>query len=291
MSLSYIIKEGFSGFSRARLASIASISTITISLILLGTFLLLALNAQRMVFELRERLEVEAFLDKTLTDKENEQIRAFALSIPGVKTADYITKEKAAEIFKKEFGENIYDIVDENPLPASIKIKVFADYGPLDSLKKIVSQLSKSASVTDVRFNEKYIKAIDQNANILWLITLGLGLIVSLASIFLVSNTIRLTIYAKRFLIQTMKLVGATTGFIRTPFLIEGFLQGVFSGALAVGSIYGLIYLVDSRIYPIQSVITVDKNLAIILISVGALLGLVGSLISVRKFITMRITE
>jgi len=291
MSMKYILKESISGFRRARLSSFVSVSTIMLSLVLLGTFLLLSLNAQRLVTELRSRLEIDVFLDKTATDAELEGIKAFFSRIRGVSQVRLISREEAASIFQKEFGENIFEILESNPFPPSFKLNVFPDYGSLDSLDRILPELKKIQAVTDVEYNRQYITAIDKNAKILWMISSGVGFIVALASIFLVSNTIRLTIYAKRFLIQTMKLVGATTNFIRTPFLIEGFLQGLLGGVLADLALIGLFTLIDANLFPISRYLQINPGFYLALPGFGSLLGLVGSIISVRKFISMRISE
>lgn len=291
MSLSYIIKEGVSGFSRTKLSSFVSVSTITLSLILFGTFLLLSINVQQLVSTLRARMEIETFLDQTIKIEEANKLRDIVFKIEGVRNVLFISKEQAAEIFQKEFGENIFDILDTNPLPPSLKIKIYSDYGSLDSLDKIIPKLRSLPSVTDVKYNREYISLVDKNAKILWMISIGVGLLVGLASIFLVSNTIRLAIYARRFLIQTMKLVGATTSFIRTPFLIEGFLQGLLAGVIADSAIIGLIEVIDANFFAIKRFITISPGFYLTLVLLGALLGFIGSVISVRKFISMRVSD
>lgn len=291
MSLTYILKESLSGFRRTRLSSFVSVSTIMLSLVLFGTFLLLSINAQRLVTELRSRLELDVFLDKTISPEEVKAIQDHFLKIAGVSKVTFISRDQAADIFQKEFGENVFEILDSNPFPPSFKINVYAEFGSLDSLDKIIPQLKKVESVTDIEYNRQYITTIDKNAKILWLISTGVGFIVGLASIFLVSNTIRLTIYAKRFLIQTMKLVGATTTFIRSPFLIEGFLQGVLGGVLADLALFGIFYLIDMNVFPISKYIVINPGFYLTLVGIGSFLGLVGSVISVRKFISMRISE
>lgn len=291
MSLSYIIKEGVSGFGRTKLSSFVSISTITLSLILFGTFLLLSINAQRLVSVLRARLEVEAFLDQTIKEEDAKLLQADIMKITGVRNVLFISKEQAAEIFQKDFGENIYDILDVNPLPPSFKIKFYSEYGSLDSLDKVIIKMRTFSKITDVRYNREYISLIDKNAKIMWMISLGVGLVVGLASIFLVSNTIRLAIYARRFLIQTMKLVGATTSFIRSPFLIEGFIQGLVAGLLADFAIIGLFFIIDQNFFPISRYVEILPSFYLTLLGLGAFLGFIGSMISVRKFISMRVSE
>lgn len=291
MSLLYIIREGVSGFKRTKLSSFVSVSTITLSLILFGTFLLLSVNAQRLVTILRARLEIEVFLDQTIKIEEANKLKDSVLKFNGVRNVIYISKEQAAEIFQKEFGENIFDILDSNPLPPSLKIKMYSEYGSLDSLDKIIPKLRSIPAVTDLKYNREYISLIDKNAKIMWMISICVGLVVGLASIFLVSNTIRLAIYARRFLIQTMKLVGATTSFIRTPFLIEGFLQGLLAGLIADGALIGLVEILDANFFSIKRYIEITPGFYMTLIVLGAALGFIGSIISVRKFISMRVSE
>ena len=286
MALSYAIREGLAGFRRARFASIASTTTMLVALTLIGLFGLLNLGAQRVTDLLRQRVgELEMFLQ----DVEPPVARALqerAAAMPGVVETEYISKEEAQRIFREEFGEGA-EVFYETPfLPASIRIRVESDYANADSLQILADRMSQWNRVDDVFFNQPVLLRIQENLLLLRLAGLALGVVVLLAAVFLVANTIRLTIYARRLLIRTMKLVGATDRFIRQPFLIEGILQGMVAGLVSGLAVWGVYRLLASE-YPDLAVPGAWLGPAIIggLVVAGMLLGWFGSLISVRRFI------
>jgi len=287
MNISYVVKESFSGFKRAKLASFVSVITVTLSLILLGIFTLLSLSFFQVLSEIRSRVEVEAFLSETVDEKTAHDLQAQIEKNLAVQGATYISKEDAAKIFKQEFGEDIQRVLGTNPLPTSIKIQLHSSYATQDSLADFIPKIQALTGISEVKYNEAFLSSIDKNARILTYITAGVGFFISLASIALVSNTIRLTIHAKRQMIKTMELVGATPSFIRLPFLIEGAWQGIFGGILSILMMAGLIEFViweyDKSIYTVFA--EPSKVMYPVLALSGFLLGLAGSSFSVRKFI------
>ncbi|NTW89048.1 MAG: ABC transporter permease, partial [Desulfobulbaceae bacterium] len=206
---------------------------------------------------------------------------------PAVRDITYISKDKAAQIFLEEFGENIQTVLGTNPLPQSIKVKLKPEYATLDSLERFLAAVSKAEGVTDIKYNKEFLEGIDRNARIFSYITAAIGLIISLASIALVSNTIRLTIHSKRDMIKTMKLVGATPTFIRMPFLIEGIWQGMLGAVFAVLLIFMFVeFIIWNYDYTIYQVFSKDAGFIYFgLVMVGAALGFLGSSLSVRKYI------
>ncbi|NTW48657.1 MAG: ABC transporter permease [Chlorobiales bacterium] len=287
MNLSYILRESFAGFRRAKLASAVSVITISVSLVLLGVFLFMTLSFMQVLSEVRGRIEVELFLSETVSSKEAKQLAAKINAQPSVRSLDYISKEQAAQIFMEEFGENIQTVLGTNPLPQSIKIKLKPEYATADSLERFIAVVSKAEGVTDVKYNKEFLAGIDRNARIFSYITAGIGLIISLASIALVSNTIRLTIHSKRDMIKTMELVGATPTFIRMPFLIEGVWQGMLGALFATISILLFVeFVVWNYDYSIYQMFSEDTHVVYAgLLIIGITLGFFGSTLSVRKYI------
>jgi cell division transport system permease protein len=287
MNLRYILSESVSGFKRAKLASAISIFTISISLVLLGIFATLSLNASRVLSEIRSRVEVEFFLSQSLKEKEAKLLAASLRSEPSVQTAVYISSDSAAQIFKSEFGEDVVAILGTNPLPASIKVKLKSEYATLDSLEPFVSMVKTRNGIVEARYNKEFLAGLDRNARILLYITCAIGLLISLAAIALISNTIRLIIMNKQEMIRTMVLVGATNGFIRSPFLIEGALQGFLGGVFAILLLAGVnvaVYQTYPDLY--EAIALPDYRVYGILAVLGLLLGLFGSFLSVRKFLS-----
>lgn len=287
MQLRYVIKEGFSGFKRAKLSMFAAIFSICVSLLLLSFFAILLINANSIVESLREKVEMEAFLDEQLSDDQITEVKGMVEMLEGVREVHYVSKEEAARIFKEEFGEDIHKVLNFNPLPPSLKIFLKDGYKTAKQAEIIYEQVKSIKGVDDVIYRKQLLEMLDQRAMLFLWITLGIGIFVALSSIILVANTIRLAIYAKRKIIQTMKLIGATRGFIRTPFLLEGFLQGLLGGAIAAGIIFVVFnYLGRWMSIQLSDFVRVQHYYYAIIVGLGCSLGLLGSMISIRRFIS-----
>ncbi|HVN48738.1 MAG TPA: permease-like cell division protein FtsX [Bacteroidota bacterium] len=290
MQIRYALKEGFSGFQRAKFSMLAAIFTICISLLLISFFAILFFNANTVVNSLREKVEMEAFLSDQLSSDQTMQMKRTIEAIEGVREVRYISKDEAAKIFQTEFGEDVYKVLNFNPLPASFKIYLKDGYKTAAQAAIINDQVKASKGVDDVIYRKQLLEMLDREAVTLLWIMLGVGVFVLLSSIILVANTIRLAIYAKRKIIQTMKLIGATRGFIRTPFLLEGLLQGLFGGAIAAGMIF-LVFNYMERWLTVQlsEFVQVQPYYYAAIIAAGCVLGLLGSMISVRRFISGKV--
>lgn len=287
MLIPYSVKEGLAGFQRAKFAVFAATSAMSVALVLIGLFALLSYEAQQVSTWLRQRVgELEMFLSEDIERSQAQALHLRAETMPGVFEAEYISKEDAGAIFREEFGDEADIFLDEAFLPASIKVRVRSNYANPDSLSRLVEEFSSWNRVDDVVFNQPLLVKVQQNIRLLTISGLLLGSIVVLASIFLVANTIRLTIYARRLLIRTMKLVGATDGFIRRPFIVEGIAQGLLAGVLAALVLSGFYSLMAEYLPQIgmsSSAVAVLSNIVVIM--AGVLLGWLGSLFAVRRFI------
>lgn len=240
MSLGYVVKEGIAGIGRARLAAFTSIFSLFIAVLLLGLLARLGYNGYEVAQSLKQSIDVEVFLvdlDERTTDELSREFEQQAL----VQEVAYISKDSAAAIFENEFGSAGSSLADLKFLPASFKLNIDpnADVSQVDSL---VGEIKEYQGVDEVQFNQQLLKRIESNFQTAAMVGGGLGILILLASMILVFNTIRLTIYAKRNLIKAMKLVGATNSFIRRPFVVEGVLQGLIAGVLAVGVMYGIFH-------------------------------------------------
>lgn len=283
----YSIKEGLAGFQRAKFAATASTSAMAIALVLIGLFSLLSYEAQRVSNWLRQRVgELEIFLVEQVEESTAQALYIRAGSMPGVDEAIYISQDEAQRIFLEEFGEGAEVFLDEPFLPASIKVRVEPGYANPDSLLRMTEEFQTWNRVDEVVFNQPLLVMVQQNLRLLTISGLSLGVIVVLASLFLVANTIRLTIYARRLLIRTMKLVGATDPFIRRPFIVEGIAQGLLAG-LAAAFILSGVYGVIARYLPQMEIRSGVTSLLVVVsvIAIGLLLGWLGSLVAVRRFI------
>jgi cell division transport system permease protein len=284
MNISFIIKEGFGGFRRAKLSTAVSVLTISISLILLGMFAIVTRNAANLVESIRNKVEIEAFLQESLKSSDIDSLRTKILGLAGVDSVTFISKEEAARIFKEEFGEDIHKVLEFNPLPQSFKVALKEGFRNAESADQVQKQIRQLKGIDDVVYRKAILEFIDKRVRTVSLIALGLGILITLSAIVLVSNTIRLTIYSKQQIIETMKLVGATPGFIRLPFILEGISQGFLGGLIASAVIYLLVEVVFPRFAPeLTELLSADYLLYSAPIIVGAVLGFVGSLFSLRK--------
>lgn len=287
MQIGYLLKEGFSGFRRAKLSMTAAIITITISLLLLSSFTIILINANTVIETLRAKVEMEAFLTDNLSREASNRIRAQIGTLEGVEQVKYVSKEEAARIFKEEFGEDIHRVLDFNPLPASIKIFLKEGYRTADRAQRVYDVVKEIKGVEDVIYRKALLELLDQRAQTFLLISLAIGLFITISSIFLVANTIRLAIYAKRKIILTMKLIGATRMFIRIPFMLEGLIQGFIGGLCAAGIVFIIFeYIAQWVAISLSDFVSVDPISYGIIVTVGCLLGFLGSLISIRRFMS-----
>ncbi|HWP83153.1 MAG TPA: permease-like cell division protein FtsX [Bacteroidota bacterium] len=292
MQIGYVLREGFSGFKRAKLSMAAAIVTVTISLLLLSFFTILLVNVNAVVESLRDRVEMEAFLADHLTPEAANAVRARVAALEGVGDVRFISKEEAAKIFQEEFGEDIHKVLDFNPLPASLKIFLQDGYKTAAGAETVAKAVREIKGIDDVIYRKTLLEMLDRRAmTFLWL-AFGVGVFIAISSIFLVANTIRLAIYAKRKIIQTMKLIGATRSFIRFPFLLEGFFQGLIGGIGAAGIVYIVFEYLERWVsIPLSEFVRVDPVYYGSIVGAGCLLGILGSMISIRRFIGEGVTE
>ncbi len=286
MSTLHILKEGVSGFSRAKLATAGSIFTITIALLLLGLFYVVSTNATRIIDSIRGKVEMEAFLQEPVSAQRIDEIAKEIDGILGVERVRFVSKDEAAKVFKDEFGEDVKAVLDFNPLPPSFKIALNEASRTSQRAELISVRVREIKGIDEVIYRREMLEFIERQAKMFDMIGLGFGIIIGISAIFLVSNTIRLTIYAKRKSIQAMKLVGASRWFIRAPFVIEGIIQGIAGGIIASAILYNLLGVAARFISSeLAEFIFVDFTFYPLVIACGIVLGLFGSSISVRRFI------
>lgn len=236
MSVGYVVKEGFAGLGRAKLAAFTSIFSLFIAVLLIGVLLRIGYNAYEVSQLIRQQVEVEVFLE-TLNQSSTRQLENLLSQKQEVADIHYISSDSASKIFQQEFGLGSESIADLNFLPASFRLTMSDEYNVVQ-IDSLVQDIRTYDGVDEVRFNLALLQTIESRTETLFIVGSALGLFILLVAMILVFNTIRLTIYAKRDLIRAMKLVGATNAFIRRPFLIEGILQGLIAGTVASVTIY-----------------------------------------------------
>jgi cell division transport system permease protein len=278
----FSIREGMKGLLKARMATFISIISITLTIFLLGLYLLLNLNIKHIISSIRKKIGIEVFIKPSISDVNIMKLKEKVEKIEGVETIIYITKENAAKRFKSEFGQDIYEIFDYNPLPSSFIITLREEFRTYDRVSKISKRIEKYPEVDEVIYQKLLIATIDRYINLVIIIAIIIGIIITIIAIALIYNTIRLTIFSRREIIHIMRLVGATEGFVKKPFIIEGIIQGLIGSLFASLIIFYGIKLVKLFLYPF---IYMDNRIYIILLIFAVFIGMLSANLSVKKYL------
>ena len=284
--LPYFVREGVANLRRAKFSAVASTSAIAVALVLVGVFGIVGYEASVVSDMLREQAgQMEVFIEQDASEQVQEALHARIQTIQGIAQTEFVSHEEAAKIFRREFGEGASAFEDPPFLPASIKIEMKPTHTHPDSMARTANVIGEWRGVDDVVLNQELLVRVAQNRRLINAVGIALGGIVVLAAVFLVANTIRLTIYARRLLIRTMKLVGATDRFVRRPFLVEGIVQGFLGGTIAGGVVWGLYRVFFQQIDQAPLPLRAELFLLGGLIGGGVLLGWIGSYFAARRFI------
>ena len=231
-----------------RSSYLSSIISMSLVLFLLGVAGFFMINAKQITNSFLDSIYVEIYLNDGLKESDVLQFRKQLDEAPYTRETKHISKDEAAKEFEQEMGKDFLAILDGNPLPESIKVWVTANYSSVDSIGSIQLQLESFPQVQHVKYEKTALGLVNANIQKINLIMAIFILLLLFVSIVLINHTIRLSVYAKRFAIHTMKLVGATQGFISKPFLKQSILRGIFSGLIAIVMLSGSIYALQSRI-------------------------------------------
>jgi len=282
--MAYTLREAYKTFAKRRGTHVAAITTIASSLFVLSLFALGTINLVKIMRELYPKMDMTVFLKDDIGLKERREIEELLESSGVVEQYQYISKETALQEFKSEMAESpeLFEALDINPLPASFQVQIHTPYQQSDDLLKLASELERMGGVDDVRYRGRLLERLQKIFSGAVLIDTILGISLCLAMIYVVSNTVGLLVYSRRNEVEIMKLVGATDSFIKKPFLIVGLIQGALGGTFAALLLYAFYLIVRARV---SAVVFPGTMLIGGLIAFGALLGLLGSLVSVRKFL------
>jgi len=260
-----------------------------LSIILISIYFLFTINSSRIIKNIKEKVELEIFLDDDISNEELVSIRDKIKIIGGVKSINYISKDDAVKIFTEEFGNEMLEIYDYNPLPASFRINLYEEYKTIERLDKIKSQLAEMRYVTDVKFPEENLELIESKTSGFLFLNLIIMVVITVSALFLVSNTIRLIINSRKKIIETFKLLGATRAFVMIPFLIEGFIQGLVGGLLAISCMFAFLSIFVSKFQASEIKFTfMDIDIILYLVLTGIVLGVLGSYFSVLKYLKIQ---
>ena len=277
--------------NKIRGAYFTSVVSISLVLLLLGIVGLLMLNAKQMSDYVKENLCFSLIINDEVAEPDIKQFQKSLDTHEFIKSTEYITKDDAAQQLQDELGENFIETLGYNPLSPTINVYLNSDYASPDSIAKLENFfLSKSNIVKEVSYQQNLVNLIHDNIKKVSIILLALSALFFLISFALLNNTIRLQIYSKRFIINTMKLVGANKGFIRRPFLASGALQGLVSSIIAIALLYGIIYFANSQLENIMGSIDpwIRALLFVAVAVIGVLLCVFATLLSINKYLRLK---
>lgn len=262
-------------------------------LILLGMVVFFVLSARNLSAHMKENLTVTVMLKDSVSVNDAHLFCRDLYHRPYSRNIDYISKEQAKEDQIKELGSDPTEFLGFNPFPATLEIQLKADYANRDSLKWIAKEIRKDSRVSDLAYMEDLMNKVNVNLSRISIILLVLAVLLTFVSFSLISNTVRLSVYANRFVIHTMKLVGASWGFIRRPFLNQAMMIGVIAAILAIGilgaGVYGL-YLTQPGVLDIVTWDVLVITAAAVLLF-GIIITALCAWLAVNRFLRMRAHE
>lgn len=288
-SLGYFWKETFYSLFRNKFMAVASVLTVTLSMFILGVFLCAVLNINHMATYLENQVEMTVYLKDGLTTDQVMTVGKKLKALPDLKEIKFTNKDQAMAEFKNRLGDQqgILDAINGNPLPSSYS----TSFATPASLKNAVNIVSKYQEVDSVQYGQDIIEQLYKVAQVIRIGGMILIVFLAGAELFIISNTIRLTVFARRREIQIMKYVGATNGFIRWPFIFEGMIIGFLGSGLASFILWegykmvlmemtkaGLVFIPMISLWPFIGYITV------MLLAASVIIGILGSTISLRKY-------
>ena len=284
---SFLIAEGFKNIFRHKLTSFATIFSVFLTLSIVGFLILANQNTNKIIEYLRAKYKIEVFFKEGFTDDELKNAINQIGSIKGVRSTTLISKKDAEKIFKSQFGEDIFDLVGFNPLPASCVVNVEKDGIEKLEIMPIIKRLEMLPVVDEIKYQsglisriESYYERFSQIAILCFILSLAI-------SIFVISNTIRLTIFSRKSLIESFQLIGATRSFVRFPFIVEGLFHGFFGSMLSAIALY---FLIDYGNTVIDDIISFKINfdpylLSATLVFIGIMISTIGSIRATSKYI------
>ena len=274
-------------------AYLSSVISISLVLLLVGIASLLMVNAKGVSDYFMENMQVSVMMKQTVSD---EEALKFKESLDGeryIKNTVFISKEQGQRELAQQLGEDFLDVFETSPIPVSIDVTLEAGYVSADSLEVVRAEISKSSLVDEVIYQKSLVDALNANLS---RISLILGVFIALLlfiSFVLINNTVRLSVFARRFTIHTMKLVGATRSFIRGPFLVQSAFQGLFASFIAIIVLLGLMFVMRSEFEQLFEIFRMDLLLIVlgIVVAAGLTICLISTFFVVNKLISLKKDE
>lgn len=279
----FTVKEAFRLIGRAKASFILSLISLSISVILITASVFLIDVSGYLEKKIKEDININLFLSDNISPEQITGIQEILQDRPYIKSVRFISKDEAAEIFKKETGEDFSNLLDYNPLPASFSITLKENYFQKDTLNRIVSSLSEIKGIDDISFKDEYIYKLISVLNDAKKYIFVITLIIFVISVYIVYSTVRLIVTSRFEELETMKLVGARLFTIKMPVILNSMISGFLAGLIALGFFILFLSLIDNYISKINFFEAGRYLYLIFVLGLGPVLGLLVSFISLRK--------
>lgn len=272
---------------RARSSAVSTVIGISLVLFMLGILSVLLLNAQKLSSYVKENIEVQVYLDDSAKEADVMRLKKELDAEPYTRHTVYVDKEEGAARLSESLGEDFVSFLGYNPLQAVIELRLAADYAHPDSVEVIAGFIGENEEVAEVVYSPNLIRQVNNNLNKIGIILLGFSFLLLLIAIALINNTIRLTIYAKRFIIRSMQLVGATGYFIQKPFILGGIMKGLYAGLIAILLILAVLYGLRREIpefFEINDYLMFAELFGVVML-LGMVISGLSTLFAVRRYL------
>jgi len=289
VKLGYFARTALRGLRGSPVTTAVAVVTIGVSLVLVGAFQLLVRNMEELIEKFGDDLHVTAYLDDAVDPEEQAELVAKIRTVEGVESVRTVSKAEALERFRAGIGQGaaLIEGLDENPLPASLEILLVPERRSAEGMRIVSESVAGLPGVADLGSGQDWVEGYLRALAVVRGTGTGLGVIIALATLLIVTNTIRLAVFARRDELDILALVGASRAFMNTPFLIEGLLQGAAGGAIALALLYGVFRLVLPGFeFGLELVLGTAPRFftaaeMLVLVAEGAGLGLFGSIAAV----------
>ncbi len=274
-------------------AYLSSVISISLVLLLVGVAGLLFVNAKSVSNYFKENMKVSVLLKQGTGEEAALEYRRDMEALPFVKSGEYISVEQGEQELKALLGEDFLSVFETSPVPVSVDFTIVADYVSSDSLEVVKTELSKSALVEEVSYQKSLVDTLNSNLSRISVVLAIFIALLLFISFVLINNTVRLNVYARRFTIHTMRLVGATKAFIRGPFLVQAVFQGIFSALIAVLMLLGIMFFVRNEFAQLFEVFRIELLIFVIgiVIAAGLLICVTSTFFVVNKLVTLNKDE
>ena len=289
-TLEYFIREVFNSLKRNNWMSVASIGTVAVSLFIFGMFLMLVMNMNKMVESLESQVQIKVYLEEDFSRDDARDLEVDLKKMQGVESVTFVPKEEAMEKFKERLGDQktLLEALDEtNPLPDSFEVTLVQP----EMVKTAAENIERLEGVEMAKYGQDVMEHLFDITRLIRIFGFALMFVLALATLFIIANTIRLTVFARRKEIAIMKYVGATDWFIRWPFVLEGMVMGLL-GSLVASVILRFSYAgITAKIYntlaflPLIPEYPFLNYVTLVVIIGGMVMGAIGSAVSIKRFL------